>query len=159
MTLQQTPPVDWRRGTVLCLVFLCLWKTYKFALIIPKCVTADNCDVLRAVGQRVTITASHLSHRTCINDGRKCFFSQCFGTFTVELTCFIFAGSYPRAYNVTWISNNFKTYLNWEPEPVDYSYTVELSAWVPAADPRLGLIFYWNSWIVLRSHMCIHVDD
>nr|CAD67771.1 tissue factor 1 [Tetraodon nigroviridis]CAD67784.1 tissue factor 1 [Tetraodon nigroviridis] len=34
--------------------------------------------------------------------------------------------SYPRAYNVTWKSTNFKTVLTWEPKPsADYSYTVE----------------------------------
>ncbi|XP_026217856.1 tissue factor-like [Anabas testudineus] len=38
------------------------------------------------------------------------------------------SGSYPKAQNVTWKSNNFKTFLTWEPEPsADYSYTVEYS--------------------------------
>lgn len=37
-----------------------------------------------------------------------------------------FSASYPRAYNVTWSSLNFKTILTWEPQPsADYSYTVE----------------------------------
>uniref|UniRef100_A0A3Q3W6M1 Tissue factor n=1 Tax=Mola mola TaxID=94237 RepID=A0A3Q3W6M1_MOLML len=59
----------------------------------------------------------------------KNVFFQCLETFVFELTCFIFAGSYPRAYNITWKSNNFKTLLTWGPEPSnDYSYTVELSA-------------------------------
>lgn len=41
------------------------------------------------------------------------------------------AGSYPRAYNVTWKSTNFKTILTWGPKPSDhYSYTVEYFAWV-----------------------------
>ncbi|KAI3355089.1 hypothetical protein L3Q82_017860 [Scortum barcoo] len=41
---------------------------------------------------------------------------------------FHFAGSYPRAQNVTWKSTNFKTILTWEPKPsADYSYTVEFS--------------------------------
>ncbi|XP_040921285.1 coagulation factor IIIa [Toxotes jaculatrix] len=38
------------------------------------------------------------------------------------------SGSYPRARNVTWQSNNFKTVLTWEPKPsAEYSYTVEFS--------------------------------
>lgn len=38
-----------------------------------------------------------------------------------------FAASYPRAYNVTWKSTNFKTVLTWDPKPSHlYSYTVEL---------------------------------
>uniref|UniRef100_H2S3Y5 Tissue factor n=1 Tax=Takifugu rubripes TaxID=31033 RepID=H2S3Y5_TAKRU len=37
-----------------------------------------------------------------------------------------FAASYPRAYNVTWKSTNFKTVLTWDPKPSHlYSYTVE----------------------------------
>lgn len=43
-------------------------------------------------------------------------------------TFFHFAGSYPRAQNVTWKSTNFKTILAWEPKPsAEYSYTVEFS--------------------------------
>ncbi|KAF3703443.1 Tissue factor [Channa argus] len=39
------------------------------------------------------------------------------------------SGSYPTAQNVTWKSNNFKTFLTWEPKPsANYSYTVEYSA-------------------------------
>lgn len=42
-----------------------------------------------------------------------------------------FAASYPRAYNVTWKSTNFKTVLAWDPKPSDlYSYTVEFFRWV-----------------------------
>ncbi|XP_030611847.1 coagulation factor III, tissue factor a [Archocentrus centrarchus] len=38
------------------------------------------------------------------------------------------SGSYPQAWNVTWKSTNFKTFLTWEPKPSpDYSYTVEFS--------------------------------
>uniref|UniRef100_A0A674MQQ9 Tissue factor n=1 Tax=Takifugu rubripes TaxID=31033 RepID=A0A674MQQ9_TAKRU len=36
------------------------------------------------------------------------------------------SASYPRAYNVTWKSTNFKTVLTWDPKPSHlYSYTVE----------------------------------
>ncbi|XP_036377782.1 coagulation factor IIIa [Megalops cyprinoides] len=37
------------------------------------------------------------------------------------------AGTYPRAQNVRWSSSNFKTLLQWSPEPTNYSYTVEFS--------------------------------
>lgn len=36
-------------------------------------------------------------------------------------------GSYPKAQNVSWSSFNFKTLLMWDPEPTNYSYTVEFS--------------------------------
>lgn len=35
------------------------------------------------------------------------------------------------AYNITWKSTNFKTILEWEPKPINYVYTVQIS-------PRLG---------------------
>ncbi|CAN9506538.1 unnamed protein product [Ophioblennius macclurei] len=39
------------------------------------------------------------------------------------------SGAFPRAQNITWKSTNFKTILNWEPQPSeDFSYTVEFSA-------------------------------
>ncbi|XP_047412010.1 tissue factor isoform X1 [Sciurus carolinensis] len=38
------------------------------------------------------------------------------------------AGTPVRAYNLTWKSTNFKTILEWEPKPIDYVYTVQISA-------------------------------
>lgn len=59
----------------------------------------------------------------------RSFYYTRFSKLTLLSNCFyIFAGSYPKAQNVTWKSNNFKTFLTWEPEPsADYSYTVEYS--------------------------------
>uniref|UniRef100_A0A8C7VPS0 Tissue factor n=1 Tax=Oncorhynchus mykiss TaxID=8022 RepID=A0A8C7VPS0_ONCMY len=37
------------------------------------------------------------------------------------------SGDYPKAQNVSWLSINFKTLLLWDPEPTNYSYTVEYS--------------------------------
>ncbi|VTJ77111.1 Hypothetical predicted protein [Marmota monax] len=37
-------------------------------------------------------------------------------------------GTPVRAYNLTWKSTNFKTILEWEPKPVNYVYTVQISA-------------------------------
>lgn len=38
------------------------------------------------------------------------------------------AGIPEKAFNLTWDSTNFKTILKWEPKPIDYFYTVEISA-------------------------------
>ncbi|XP_066539249.1 coagulation factor IIIa [Hoplias malabaricus] len=35
------------------------------------------------------------------------------------------SGSFPKATDVTWLSLNFKTILQWGPKPVNYLYTVE----------------------------------
>ncbi|KAJ8409532.1 hypothetical protein AAFF_G00229330 [Aldrovandia affinis] len=35
---------------------------------------------------------------------------------------------FPKAQDVTWSSNNFKTLLTWGPEPTNYAYTVEFYA-------------------------------
>ncbi|XP_069497308.1 tissue factor isoform X1 [Ambystoma mexicanum] len=34
---------------------------------------------------------------------------------------------FPRATNITWISVNFKTILEWQPKPTNFVYTVEIS--------------------------------
>ncbi|XP_047641210.1 tissue factor isoform X1 [Phacochoerus africanus] len=46
------------------------------------------------------------------------------------------------AYNLTWKSTNFKTILEWEPKPINYVYTVQIS-------PRLG------DW----KNKCFHTTD
>lgn len=38
------------------------------------------------------------------------------------------AGTPARAYNLTWKSTNFKTILEWEPKPINYVYTVQISS-------------------------------
>ncbi|KAJ8010448.1 hypothetical protein DPEC_G00075180 [Dallia pectoralis] len=48
-------------------------------------------------------------------------------TLCTVLSTFCYAGTYPKAQNVSWFSINFKTLLMWDPKPVDYSYTVEYS--------------------------------
>ncbi|KAM6168955.1 tissue factor [Erethizon dorsatum] len=37
-------------------------------------------------------------------------------------------GTPVRAYNLTWKSTNFKTILEWEPKPINYVYTVQISS-------------------------------
>uniref|UniRef100_A0A4W5LWG4 Tissue factor n=1 Tax=Hucho hucho TaxID=62062 RepID=A0A4W5LWG4_9TELE len=50
-----------------------------------------------------------------------------FTTFTTLFFTNGVSGDYPKAQNVSWLSINFKTLLLWDPEPTNYSYTIEFS--------------------------------